>query len=182
MRLLRRSPSDAVSKINKSFPASHAAECNNRQTNARLQGTEKGSIFSKQSLHYSLASTYTHMKTRYWIITSALIFTFVFALFILRPVPIPDEKDCISLTGTVTSIYEEGIHDVAFRLSGQEQIFYINRGLERGLDLENLRATLTDQEVVIKYPQYWTPLDPGNQSRHISKIEHKGETVFSELD
>lgn len=121
------------------------------------------------------------MKTKYWILTGALICV-VCAIFVLRPVPVPDEKDCISLTGTVTNIYEEGIHDVVFRLSGQEQIFYVNRGLERGLKLEDLRASLTNQEVVIKYPRYWTPLDPSNQTRHISKIEHKGETVFSELD
>lgn len=122
------------------------------------------------------------MKTKHWIITGTLIATLVAAILVLRPVPIPDEKDCISLTGTVARIYEDGTHDIFFRLNGQERIFYVNRGLERGLDLKSLRATLTNQEVVIKYPRYWTPLDPGNLSRHISKIEYEGETVFSELD
>lgn len=122
------------------------------------------------------------MKTKHWIITGTLITIVVSVIMVFRPVPIPEEKDCISLKGTIATVYEGSSGDVVFRLQDQQQTFYINRGLERGLRLDNLQATLTNREVVIKYPEYWTPLDPNNQIRHISKIEYEGETIFSELD
>jgi hypothetical protein len=49
-------------------------------------------------------------------------------------VPIPDEKDCLSLKGMVSEVYEGGVNDVVFKLQGLDKEFYINRGLERGLD------------------------------------------------
>lgn len=103
-------------------------------------------------------------------------------LFAFRPVPISEEEDCLMLKGTVHTIYEAGTHDVVFKLNGHDKEFYVNRGLERGMDLEKLKAELISKEITIKYPQYWTPLDPTNSSRHISKIECNGRTVFSEID
>lgn len=121
------------------------------------------------------------MKTRSWIILVALVFLGL-GILVVRPVPIPDEKDCLRLTGTVSDVYEAGVKDVVFKLQGLDRTFYINRGLEKGLDLTQLRADLTNQEIVILYPKYWTPLDPGNSVRHITKIECNGKTVFSEID
>ena len=121
------------------------------------------------------------MKTRNWILLCGLIFLGL-GILIFRPVPIPDEKDCLSLKGKVTDIYERGVKDVVFKLDGFDQEFYVNRGLERGLELNSLRAALINEEIVIKYPKYWTPLDPANSVRHISKIERERRTVFTELD
>ena len=45
-----------------------------------------------------------------------------------------------------------------------------------------LKSTLEDEEIVVRYPDYWTPLDFNQTSIHISKIEHKGKTIFSEMD
>jgi hypothetical protein len=121
------------------------------------------------------------MRTRNWIILTGLVFLGL-GILVFRPVPIPDEKDCLILKGTVTDIYEAGTRDVVFKLKGLEKEFYINRGLEKGLDLKKLRADLTNKEIVIKYPKYWTPLDPTNSIRHVSKIESEGRTVFTEID
>lgn len=121
------------------------------------------------------------MKLRYWI----ALFGFVLVglgVLIFRPVPIPDEEDCLRVTGRVTDIFEGGVKDVVFNLQGVNRTFYVNRGLERGLDLSRLKAELIDREIVIMYPEYWTPLDPGNSVRHISKIEFDGRTIFTEID
>lgn len=126
------------------------------------------------------------MMRRNWIILTGLVFLgLVFlGLIILafRPVPIPDEKDCLILKGTVGEIYEAGTKDIVFKLRGVDKEFYINRGLEKGLDLKKLRADLTNKVIVIKYPNYWTPLNPTNSIRHVSKIESDGTTVFTEID
>jgi hypothetical protein len=120
----------------------------------------------------------TVMKTIYSVILIGVVL--LLGVLILRPVPIPDEKDCLIVMGTVIEINEDGVKDVVFKLAGQDRTFYVNRGLERGLALEKLRAELMDKEITIKYPKYWTPL--GNSSKHISKIESSGRTIFTEID
>jgi len=121
------------------------------------------------------------MKSRNWIILIGLVFV-VLGILVFRPVPMPAEDDCLSLKGTVSEVYEAGVKDVVFKLEGLDKQFYINRGLERGLDLERLRADLTHKEIIVKYPKYWTPLDPANSVRHVSKIVCDGKVVFSEID
>jgi hypothetical protein len=121
------------------------------------------------------------MRTRNWFILTGLVFLGM-GILILRPVPIPEEKDCLSLTGTVEEVYKAGSKDVVFTLQGLDKTFYINRGLERGIDLKKLRADLSNKEIVILYPKYWTPLDPANSFRHISKIKCEGRTIFTEID
>lgn len=104
-------------------------------------------------------------------------------LSISRPVPVPTtETDCIVASGTVSAIYESGTRDIAFRLKESEKVFYINRGLNAGLMLDTLRNKLMDRRVVFKYPRYWTPLDPGSSTRHVSKVEFEGKTIYSELN
>ena len=120
------------------------------------------------------------MRTRNWIILTALVFTGL-GILVFRPVPIPDENDCLILKGTVSEIYEAATKDVVFKLKGLDKEFYVNRGLEKGLDLKKLRTDLTNKEIVIKYPKYWTPLNPTNSIRHVSKIECDGRIVFTEI-
>ena len=102
-------------------------------------------------------------------------------ILIFRPVPIATEDRAIIVTGTVSAIYESGIKDVSFKLKDNPTIYYINRGLENGLVLDTLKAQLIGEEVTLKYPKYWTPLDWDNRIRHLSKVEWKNTVVFNEL-
>ena len=121
------------------------------------------------------------MKNKILLITG--IIAVVFFLIIIRPVPIPsDEKDLLKIEGTVAEIYEGGVKDANFKLKEfPNKVFYFNRGLENGLDLNNLKSRLLDKEVVLKYPKYWTPLVLFNRTRHASILEFKGEVLYSEL-
>ncbi len=121
------------------------------------------------------------MKSKNWLFLLGVLFV-VLGFQTFRPVPIPEESDCLTLNGTVARIYESGVKDVFFELKGIDKKFYVNRGLERGLDLNELQAELTNKEILIKYPKYWTPLNPDNSVRHISKIELEGRTIFTELN
>ena len=107
----------------------------------------------------------------------------ILATFILifRPVPIVTEDKAITETGIVSDIYSNKGNDVVFVMANKQRRFYINRGLENGLDLNNLKQQLIGQPVVVKYPNYWTPLDWHNSVRHISKLEFNGEILFNEL-
>lgn len=119
-------------------------------------------------------------KTKNWIILIGLAL-FGLGLSALRPVPIPEEEECIVVKAVVAEIYEDGDKDIVFRLQDQEKIFYINRGLEV-LIVKDLKTKLIDEEVRIKYPKYWTVLDPTNSVRHISQLEYAGEIIFTEMD
>ena len=109
------------------------------------------------------------------------ILIFVAFILIFRPVPIVEEQYAIETKGIVTDVYEGGRFDVVFKLKDRKQRYYINRGLENGLDLKDLQKRLIGQEVTIKYPKYWTPLDWNNTIRHLSKLEFQNEVIFNEL-
>ena len=103
------------------------------------------------------------------------------AILIFRPVPIVTEDKAIAETGIVTHIYEGGVKDAVFRIKDNKRRFYINRGLENGLNLKELKEKLLGQVVTLKYPKYWTPLDWDDEIKHLSKLEVEGEVLFNEL-
>jgi hypothetical protein len=106
---------------------------------------------------------------------------FILATQIFKPVPIVTESECLIQSGIVTAIDEGGTNDVVIRLKDNDEMFYINRGLEQGLDLGILKSTLIGNEVILKYPKHWTPLDPYNKTHHVSKVEHGEHVIFDEL-
>ena len=106
---------------------------------------------------------------------------FIVAILIFRPVPIVTEDKAISITGIVSEIYSNKGNDIIFIVENTEQKFYINRGLENNLELEDLKNKLIGQAVTMKYPKYWTPLDWNNSIRHISKLEFRDQVLFNEL-
>ena len=115
------------------------------------------------------------------ILISFSLIILIIAVLIFRPVPIVSEDRTISESGIVTEIYSNKGNDIIFVMENTERRFYINRGLENGLELNNLKEKLIGNPIVVKYPKYWTPLDWNNSVRHISKVEFNDEIVFNEL-
>ncbi|WP_296310986.1 hypothetical protein [Winogradskyella sp. UBA3174] len=109
------------------------------------------------------------------------ILSLVLAALILRPVPIVTESKALVVNGIVSDIYEGGAKDIAFKLKYDNRIYYINRGLERGLEIGDLKQNLVGKEVILKYPKHWTPLDWNDKIKHISKVESSGQVFFNEL-
>ena len=109
------------------------------------------------------------------------VFFLFIAVLIFRPVPIVAESKAITETGIVSEIYANKGNDVIFLIKDTPRRYYINRGLENGLELEKLQTELVGETIVMKYPKYWTPLDWNNRIRHLSKVEYKGEVLFNEL-
>lgn len=114
-------------------------------------------------------------------LVSFILIVSIIAVLIFRPVPIVSESKAISEIGIVKEIYTNKGNDVIFIMLNTERKFYINRGLEYGLELNNLKEKLIGNPIVMKYPKYWTPLDWNNSIRHLSKVEFKNEIIFNEL-
>lgn len=111
-----------------------------------------------------------------------LIFTIVVLLLIIifRPVPQIEEEDALVYEGFVVDIYETGEKDVAFKLE-DGALFYINRGLESGLNIDSLKTSYLGKELLFKYPDYWTPLDPSGSHKHASQVEFGDTLIYSEF-
>ena len=114
-------------------------------------------------------------------LVSFILIVSIIAVLIFRPVPIVSESKAISEIGIVKEIYSNKGNDVIFVMLNTDRKFYINRGLENGLKLNNLKEKLIGNSIVMKYPKYWTPLDWNNSIRHLSKVEFKNEIIFNEL-
>jgi len=100
---------------------------------------------------------------------------------IFRPVPKVPEKELLVTEGTVSNIFTAGVKDIVFELEGTDRSFYINRGIDQGMDIRSLKKELIGKDVIIKYPDYWTILDPNKKTRHITKLESDGEIIFTEI-
>ena len=68
-----------------------------------------------------------------------------------------------------------------FKLMNDESRYYINRGIESGLSVEELKEVLLGKEVYITYPPHWSFLDPMNTTKHISKLATRNEIFYSEF-
>ena len=73
------------------------------------------------------------------VLVSFSLLIFILAVLIFRPVPIVSENKAISESGIVKEIYSNKGNDVIFVIENTERRFYINRGLENGLELNNLK-------------------------------------------
>ena len=116
-----------------------------------------------------------------YVLTIFGLLVLVLAVLIFRPVPTVSASEALVARGVVTAIYEGGVHDIAFRLENDDTVYYINRGLEQGLELPQLERQLMGKEITISYPDYWTPLDWNDKIKHISRVEINGEVLFNEL-
>ena len=114
-------------------------------------------------------------------LVSFSLIVLIIAVIIFRHAPIVTEKNTISESGIVKEIYANKGNDIIFILENVERRFYINKGLENGLELTDLKKRLIGNLIVMKYPKYWTPLDWNDKIKHISKVEFNHEILFNEL-
>jgi len=119
------------------------------------------------------------MKRALGIFFSGIILLVGLAAMIFKPVPILPENELAVVTGEVSSIYATDSYDIFFKLQDGDR-FYINRGTEQGYDVDELRNQLLGKTITIKYPEAKSLL--GGNSHHLSKLEFKGKTLYSEVN
>ncbi len=118
------------------------------------------------------------------ILSGALAFC-LFLLVILSFVPIPKAtfENCEKITGQVTEIFEGGGEsDIVIFLKGDKNYYYINRGLERDLNLETLQSQIFNNEITLHFVKHWSPLDPKNHTRHIARLNFDGKLIYNEIE
>ena len=117
------------------------------------------------------------MKKVFAIIAIALLFilTITFVSCIISN-PKPDECDIIE--ATIIEIAEGTSYDIVFRDKGGDR-YYINRGLEQGLNLEDLNAAVLNKTVTLHLPRV---LGGTVTTEHIAQLAVGDEVIFTEFD
>ncbi len=101
-----------------------------------------------------------------------------FLLINYLKVPILPESELSIVEGKVNAVFEGGVKDLCLRIEGHEKVYYINRGLEAGLNLKEMKERLEGEVVTIKHPSY--PAMNLGQSIHLSILRIKNETLYDE--
>lgn len=104
-----------------------------------------------------------------------LITLFISFLFFSCIIENPKPEACVVLEITVTEILEGSTHDIVFKDSGTDS-YYINRGLEKGLDIEELNKQLLNKKVTLHLPKF-----PIGTSEHIAQLSLDNTVVYSEF-
>ena len=111
------------------------------------------------------------MKKHIALITLLLIFT---SCIIDNPKP----EECVVEYVKTTKITEGTSNDIVFHDDGTD-FYYINRGLERGLNLDSLNTKVLNKRVTLHLPKL---LGGTVTSEHIAQIAIDDEIIFTEFN
>ena len=89
----------------------------------------------------------------------------------------PKPEDCEIIEVTITKITEVSSFDIVFHGESTD-FYYINRGLERGLNLESLKTKVLNKTVTL----HLAKIMGGITSEHISQITLDNDIIFSEFE
>ena len=106
------------------------------------------------------------------ITTIGLFILLLFAFMIHDTQP----EDCTVVESRIVEVLEGSSYDIVFR-NAHSDGFYINRGLEQGLNLDSLRSNVLNKTVTLHLAKL-----PVGTSSHISQIEVDGQVLFTEFD
>jgi len=88
----------------------------------------------------------------------------------------PQPEDCEVVEVTIKKITEGSSYDIVFHDTGTDY-YYINRGLEQGLNLETLNAKVLNKTVTLHLPKLWL-----GTSEHIAQLTIGDDIIFTEFD
>lgn len=111
-----------------------------------------------------------------------IVVAFCFLLFVLLTfksciIQNPTAKDCITSKVKIIKITEGSSSDIVFQDAG-EDYYYINRGLERGLNLDSLKNKVLNKTVTL----HLAKILGGITSEHISQLTVENEVIFTEFN
>lgn len=110
------------------------------------------------------------------------IIAFMLLVMVFTPVPQPIPENCKVVEGKVLKVYSPCCQDVGIKLEADEDRYYINRGLERGIDVEAWQQSLEGQVVQLSViRRNWTPLDPSHSMQPVAELRLKEQVYFSAI-
>lgn len=101
-----------------------------------------------------------------------------FALLLLNSCIInnPQPEDCVVKEITVSEIIEGSSYDIKL-YDGKSDYYYINRGLENGLTMQQMNDQVLGKKVNLHVYKFWF----GVESEHVSQLSMGDQIIFSEF-
>jgi len=104
-----------------------------------------------------------------------LLLLVVFTLFTSCIINNPQPEECEVVEITVTEITKGTSNDIVIKDNGTD-FYYINRGLEKELSIEDLNKILLNKKVTLHLPKYWI-----GTSEYIAQITLDDAVVYTEF-
>jgi len=118
------------------------------------------------------------MKTMRALMLVGFAIATMLVLFILLVGPVDTSPgNCREVSGIVLKIEERATKDIVFTIKGNPYTYYINRGLEQGLDLKVLESRLVGQEITLWHAGTWL-----SKGGHIAQLVHEDDILFTEWE
>jgi len=115
-------------------------------------------------------------------VSSILFIVFMWMMIqTFKPIRNVQPDDVIEITGVVTKIEEGSGFDIVISLENDSHYYYINRGLEHGLQLDALRDELLHKKVTLYPIHRWTIFTRDRIMGHISKLMIQNRVIFNEI-
>ncbi|WP_046743051.1 hypothetical protein [Kordia zhangzhouensis] len=105
----------------------------------------------------------------------------VFLAYSFTNAPTVHSEDCILISGKVISVKEGTSSNIQIRLENDSHYYYIDRGMEKGVNLEQLSTKVLNKTVTLYCPNRWTIVNPDGIVPQISKMEKGTSVVYSEF-
>lgn len=110
-----------------------------------------------------------------------LVFAFLFYMIVIvKASPINSKKEnSVEVTGIVDELYEGGVKDLVFKLKGSETIYYINRALENGFNLNEAKKEFLEKEVTLWYAKH---VSRPNGGGHMMQLQFQDSIYYTEWE
>ena len=123
------------------------------------------------------------MNTPRFIKVSCACAFLVLLVLIFTPVPNATIDNTYDVHDNIINVIEGSCNDIIFDLKNNKAMPYINRGLEQGLTIKELKSKLKGKNVHLKFVDHWTPLDFDKSHPTLAYIEltETGEVLFNNI-
>jgi len=96
-------------------------------------------------------------------------------------VPNATAENTITVKGKVVNIQEAGVKNVVFKLECDDISYYDNRGLDNGLDINELKKEYLNTDISLTFIEHNQLLHSLIDNRHLAKVEVNNDVVYSEM-
>ena len=116
------------------------------------------------------------------LMTALTSFALVAYVFVVSVAPQPTVNNTDVVSGRVSNVMGGGVNDVVITLEGDNRIYYINRGQERGVALNRLAQQLTGKQVELHVTRVmWSPLNPSRRVVPIGRVTLEQKVLFTDF-
>ena len=88
----------------------------------------------------------------------------------------PQPEECITQAIIVTEVYEGTTNDIVLKDDGTD-FYYINRGVEQGINVKDLKFKILNKKVTLHLPKIWVIT-----SEHIAQLALNDEVIYTEFN